>query len=156
MRFEKFSFGSIRIDGVTHEHDVVIDRGTVRKRKKKPSKQFREAFGHTTSKQTVPVSVSGFRCPRCESAFIIRLPTDEVSSLRAYRCEECGVGLTTPGAKLTFLAVGLVAGGVLAVAAYQLITTEGRWGLGFGLVTVAVVVLGYCFRQLCQPAPRPV
>jgi hypothetical protein len=47
MRFEKFSFGSIRIDGVTHDHDVVIDRGTVRKRKKKPSKQFREAFGHT-------------------------------------------------------------------------------------------------------------
>jgi len=47
MRFEKFSFGSIRIDGVTHEHDVVIDRGTVRKRKKKPSKQFRDAFGHT-------------------------------------------------------------------------------------------------------------
>ena len=47
MRFEKFSFGSIRIDGVTHDHDVVIDRGKVRKRKKKPSKQFREAFGHT-------------------------------------------------------------------------------------------------------------
>jgi hypothetical protein len=47
MRFEKFSFGSIRIDGVTHEHDVVIDRGTVSKRKKKPSKQFREAYGHT-------------------------------------------------------------------------------------------------------------
>ena len=47
MRFEKFSFGSIRIDGITHEHDVVIDRGTVRKRKKKPSKKFREAFGHT-------------------------------------------------------------------------------------------------------------
>src|SRR5229473_4994344 len=47
MRFEKFSFGSIRIDGVTHEHDVVIDRGTVRKRKKKPSKKFRDAFGHT-------------------------------------------------------------------------------------------------------------
>ena len=39
MRFEKFSFGSIRIDGVTHEHDVVIDRGQVRKRKKKPSKK---------------------------------------------------------------------------------------------------------------------
>src|SRR5258708_3109020 len=46
MRFEKFSFGSIRIDGVTHDHDVVIDR-RVRKRKKKPSKQFRDAFGHT-------------------------------------------------------------------------------------------------------------
>ena len=47
MRFEEFSFGSIRIDGVTYEHDVVIDRGKVAKRKKKPSKKFRAAFGHT-------------------------------------------------------------------------------------------------------------
>jgi hypothetical protein len=51
MRFEKFSFGSIRIDGTTHEYDVVVDRGQVRKRKKKPSKKFRDAFGHT------PVSI---------------------------------------------------------------------------------------------------
>lgn len=47
MRFEAFSFGSIRIDGVTYQHDVVIDHGQVRKRKKKPSRAFREAFGHT-------------------------------------------------------------------------------------------------------------
>ncbi|MCI0442647.1 MTH938/NDUFAF3 family protein, partial [bacterium] len=47
MRFEEFSFGSIRIDGVTYEHDVVIDRGEVSKRKKKPSKKFREEYGHT-------------------------------------------------------------------------------------------------------------
>src|SRR2546422_960981 len=47
MRFDKFSFGSIRIDGTTYEHDVVIDRGQVRKRKKKPSKKFRNDFGHT-------------------------------------------------------------------------------------------------------------
>jgi hypothetical protein len=45
--FEAFSFGSIRIDGVTYEHDVIIDRGEVRKRKKKLSKKFREKFGHT-------------------------------------------------------------------------------------------------------------
>jgi len=51
MRFQKFSFGSIRIDGTTYEHDVVIDCGQIRKRKKKPSKKFRDAFGHT------PVSV---------------------------------------------------------------------------------------------------
>lgn len=51
MNFEAFSFGSIKIDGVTYEHDVVIDRGKVRKRKKKPSKEFRAALGHT------PVSV---------------------------------------------------------------------------------------------------
>ena len=46
-RFEAFSFGSIRIDGITYDHDVLIDRGQVRKRKKKLSKRFREAFGHT-------------------------------------------------------------------------------------------------------------
>lgn len=56
MRFEDFEFGSIRIDGVTHEHDVVIDRGEVRKRKKKASKRFRDAFGHTplSVKEEIP------------------------------------------------------------------------------------------------------
>jgi hypothetical protein len=47
MRFEAFSFGSIRIDGVTHEHDVIIDQGQVHKHKKKPSQKFRKDFGHT-------------------------------------------------------------------------------------------------------------
>jgi len=47
MRFEAFSFGMIRIDGVTYEHDVVIEQGQVRKRSKKPSKKYREQFGHT-------------------------------------------------------------------------------------------------------------
>ena len=56
MRFEEFSFGSIRIDGVTYEYDVVIDRGELRKRKKKPSKAYREAFGHTplSSDEKIP------------------------------------------------------------------------------------------------------
>ena len=47
LGFEAFSFGSIRINGTTYEHDVVIDRGHVSKRNKKPSKKFRSAFGHT-------------------------------------------------------------------------------------------------------------
>lgn len=47
MRIEDFSFGSIQIDGETYEHDVVIDRGEIKKRKKKPSKKFRDKFGHT-------------------------------------------------------------------------------------------------------------
>ncbi len=47
MRFKAFSFGSICIDGTTYEYDVVIDRGRIRKRKKKPSKKFRDKFGHT-------------------------------------------------------------------------------------------------------------
>src|SRR5258707_8973969 len=51
MDFGKFHFGGIEIDDVTYERDVVIDRGRIRKRKKQPSKRFREEFGHT------PVSV---------------------------------------------------------------------------------------------------
>jgi hypothetical protein len=47
VHFESFSFGSIRIDGVTYEHDLVIDRGEIRKRKKKASKQYRDVYGHT-------------------------------------------------------------------------------------------------------------
>jgi hypothetical protein len=61
MRFEAFSFGSIRIDGVAYEHDVVIDRGEVRRRKKKASKKYRDSFGHT------PLSVDEdipWRCHR--------------------------------------------------------------------------------------------
>jgi hypothetical protein len=47
VRIDQFTFGSIRIDGVTHEHDVVIVGGEVSKRKKKPSRPLRGAFGHT-------------------------------------------------------------------------------------------------------------
>ena len=47
MRVEVPSFGSIRIDGITYEHDVLIDRGQVHKRKKKAFKKFRNQFGHT-------------------------------------------------------------------------------------------------------------
>ena len=47
MRIEGFTFGSIQIDGVVYEHDVVVARGRVRRRKKKASKPFRDAFGHT-------------------------------------------------------------------------------------------------------------
>ncbi len=47
MRIEGFTFGSIRINGATYERDVVIDRGKIRKRNKKPSKPLRDAYGHT-------------------------------------------------------------------------------------------------------------
>src|ERR1043166_2801563 len=47
MQLENFSFGSLVIDGKEYAKDVVIDRGTIRKRKKKPSKRFRDKFGHT-------------------------------------------------------------------------------------------------------------
>jgi hypothetical protein len=40
MRFEHFAFGSIRVDGTTYDHDLVIDRSRLRKR-------LRSRFGHT-------------------------------------------------------------------------------------------------------------
>jgi len=47
MDVQGFSFGSVRIDGTTYDHDVVIDGEHVRKRKKERSKEFKAEFGHT-------------------------------------------------------------------------------------------------------------
>ncbi len=47
MHFGDFGFGSLRIGKATCGKDLVIDHGKIRKRKKKPSKRFREEFGHT-------------------------------------------------------------------------------------------------------------
>ncbi len=61
MRFTDYSFGSIRVDGVTYDHDLIIDRGKIRKRKKAASRTFRGADGHT------PLSVAEdipWRCRR--------------------------------------------------------------------------------------------
>lgn len=61
MRLTDYSFGSVRVDGVTCDHDLVIDRGKLRKRKKAASRKFRDAYGHT------PLSVAEdipWRCRR--------------------------------------------------------------------------------------------
>ena len=47
MKARLLDFGSIEVEGLRYEHDIVIDGGTVRKRKKKPSKLYRSEFGHT-------------------------------------------------------------------------------------------------------------
>jgi hypothetical protein len=47
VRFDSFSFGSLSIDGVAYDHDVMIDRGSIARRRKKKSKPFRDAYGHT-------------------------------------------------------------------------------------------------------------
>ncbi len=58
MRIEHFSFGSIEIDGRTYDHDVVIEGGRVRKRRKGPSKRHQDAFGHTplSAEEEIPWS----------------------------------------------------------------------------------------------------
>jgi hypothetical protein len=47
MKARLIKFGEIEVDGKRYPHDVVIDGSKVRKRKKRPSKQFREKYGHT-------------------------------------------------------------------------------------------------------------
>ena len=47
MRFSGYSFGSVRVDGVAYDHDLIIDRGKIRKRNKGASRKFRGACGHT-------------------------------------------------------------------------------------------------------------
>ena len=99
-RFEAFSFGSIRIDGVTYEHDVLIDRGQVRKRKKKLSREFREEFGHTpvSLREEIP-----WECKRLVIGigFEGRLPVmDEVKAAARQRGVELMMCLTPEAVQL--------------------------------------------------------
>jgi hypothetical protein len=99
MKFEQFSFGQIRIDGVEYGHDIVIDRGEIRKRKKKPSKKFRDSFGHTplSLEEAIPWKCRRLVVGTCTGALpvmdevrreaerrkveLIILPTEEVMEL---------------------------------------------------------------------------
>jgi hypothetical protein len=47
VQVSDYSFGSVRVDGVTYDHDLIIDHGKIRKRKKAASRKFRSAYGHT-------------------------------------------------------------------------------------------------------------
>lgn len=51
MKIRLVTFGEIDIEGQRYDHDVVIEKGQTRKRKKKVSKAYRGQFGHT------PISV---------------------------------------------------------------------------------------------------
>jgi hypothetical protein len=47
MKMELVNFGEINIEGRHYDHDVVVEKGQVQKRKKKLSKAYRSRFGHT-------------------------------------------------------------------------------------------------------------
>ena len=47
MNIRLVSFGQLDVEGERYDYDVVIEQGKVRKRKKKPSKPYRETYGHT-------------------------------------------------------------------------------------------------------------
>ena len=54
------SFGEIEIDGRRFAHDVVVEGGEVRKRRKGPSKVHRARYGHTplSVEEAIPWSVA--------------------------------------------------------------------------------------------------
>ena len=47
MKAEVLGFGEIGLDGKRYDHDIVIEAGEVKKRKKGVSKRFRDEYGHT-------------------------------------------------------------------------------------------------------------
>ena len=55
------TFGEIEIDGRRFQHDVVIEAGRVRKRKKGPSKAYRTRYGHTPLSPDEAIPWSGRR-----------------------------------------------------------------------------------------------
>ena len=105
MKFQQFSFGHIRIDGTDYGYDVVIDRGEIRKRKKKPSKKFRDSFNHTplsleeeipwkcrrlvvgTGSGALPVMDEVRHEARRRKVELIILPTEEAMKLLNRRAE---------------------------------------------------------------------
>ncbi len=54
------SFGEIEIDGRRFTHDVVVEGELIRKRRKGPSKVYRERYGHTplSADEAIPWSVA--------------------------------------------------------------------------------------------------
>ena len=61
MPFSGYSSGSVRVDSVTYDHDLIIDRGKIRQRKKGASRKLRGAYGH------IPLSAAEdipWRCRR--------------------------------------------------------------------------------------------
>lgn len=60
MRIDAYEFGRITIDGEAYDHDVVVEAGRIRKRKKGPSKDRKADFGHTplTAAEEIPWGAS--------------------------------------------------------------------------------------------------
>ena len=70
------SFGLVEIDGRRFDRDVVVEAGHVRRRKKKPSRAYRERYGHP------PLSLDE-KIPWSASRLIVGTGRDQ---LRRARC----------------------------------------------------------------------
>lgn len=61
MQARLVRFGEIELEGRLYAHDVVVDAGEVRKRRKGPSKDRRDRYGHTplTAAEEIPWGPKG-------------------------------------------------------------------------------------------------
>ena len=108
MRFTGYCFGSIRVDGVTYDHDLVIDRGKIHKRKKAASRKFRGTYGHTplSAAEDIP-----WRCRRlvigtgADGALPVMQEVRDEARRYCSRSSQCS-SPPTASAKAGFPAVG--------------------------------------------------
>lgn len=56
MKARLVGFAEIEVDTRRYDVDIVIDGGQIRRRRKKPSKRYRDRFGHTplSTKESIP------------------------------------------------------------------------------------------------------
>ncbi len=56
MKMRMQTFGEIEVDGECYDYDLVIERGRIRRRQKKPSKTYRARYGHTplSAEEAIP------------------------------------------------------------------------------------------------------
>jgi hypothetical protein len=56
MKARLLGFGDVELQGRRYHADVVIERGQIRRRHKKPSKPYRDRFGHTplSAEESIP------------------------------------------------------------------------------------------------------
>ena len=56
MNLRLVGFGEVEVDGKRYDADIVIGRGQVRRRRKKPSMPYRDRFGHTplSAEESIP------------------------------------------------------------------------------------------------------
>jgi hypothetical protein len=55
MQLRLVKFGLIEIDGQPYDHDVVVERGQVSRRRKKASRPLRDRYGHTPLSLLEPI-----------------------------------------------------------------------------------------------------
>src|SRR5438477_4140305 len=100
MKARLVKFGEIEVGGKRYTHDVVIDGGKVRKRKKGPSKQFREKFGHTPLSAGEEIPWGGKRLIVGTGAHGARPVMDEVLAEAKRRSMEVIVAPTLEASQL--------------------------------------------------------